>query len=65
MLQHDVDHGSANKAAKKHKHLKTVFEIYSGSPSPDAVDPAKFILVQVNILAAVTSDLNALAKSFV
>ncbi|RWQ31750.1 MAG: DUF262 domain-containing protein [Mesorhizobium sp.] len=62
-LQHDVDHGKSGKAAKKRMELAAVFRSYSGSPSPDAVDPAQFALVQVNILAAVTSDLNNLAKS--
>jgi len=62
-LQHDVDHGKATKAAKKRKQLAAVFQTYSGSASPDAVDPAQFALVQVNILGALNADLANLAKS--
>jgi hypothetical protein len=35
----------------------------AGGGSPDAVAPADFTLVQVNILVALLSDLNHLAKS--
>ena len=63
MLQHDVDHGKAGRVAKKRKQLAPVFRTFSGSPSPDAVAPSEFTLVQVNILGALDSDLNNLAKS--
>jgi len=63
MLQHDVDHGEASKVSKKRKDLAAVFQLYSGSPSPDAVDPSAFCLVQINILTAVKNDLSNLAKS--
>lgn len=52
MLQHDVDHGKAGQVAKKHKDLAKTFNSYSGATSPDAVSPADFTLVQVNILGA-------------
>jgi len=65
MLQHDVDHGKGSKAAAKRKHLAAVFSKYSGAPSPDAIDPAAFPLAQSNILAALESDLQALAKSLI
>ena len=64
MMQHDVDHGKAGKAASKRKKLARVFSKYSGVSSPDAVDPAQFPLVQANILGALETDLHALAKSF-
>lgn len=64
MLQHDVDHGKASKVGKKRKNLAKVFSKYSGFSSPDAVDPAQFPLVQVNILVALKKDLNAVANSF-
>lgn len=63
MLQHDVDHGKVGKAAAKRKQLAAVFSGYSGVPSPDAVDPSQFALVQANILGALSMDLNVLAKS--
>lgn len=63
MLRHDLDHGKPNKAAAKRKRLASIFSKYSGAPSPDGVDPAQFTLVQANILGAVSTDLNALAKS--
>ena len=63
MLQHDVDHGKKSKAASKRKHLATVFRTYSGAASPEAIDPAQFALVQVNILGALSHDLNNLAKT--
>jgi hypothetical protein len=63
MLQHDVDHGKASKTAKKRKQLAAVFRSYSGSPSPDAVAPSQFTLVQANVLGALNSDLSNLLKS--
>jgi hypothetical protein len=63
MLQHDVDHGEAKKVVKKRKHLGNVFKAYSGAGSPDAVAPADFTLVQVNILGAIVRDVNALGRS--
>ena len=63
MLQHDVDHGKAAKSAAKRKHLADVFSNYSGVPSPEAVDPSHFPLVQANILGALSTDLSVLAKS--
>lgn len=63
MLQHDVDHGKGTKAAAKRKHLASIFSKYAGAPSADAVDPAAFPLIQANILAAVQTDLQILAKS--
>lgn len=63
MLQHDVDHGKGGKAAAKRQRLAAVFSKYSGAPSPDAIDPAAFPLVQANILAALEADLRTLARS--
>jgi hypothetical protein len=63
MVQHDLDHGEARKASKKRRRVSATFERYSGYPSPDAIDPTSFALVQVNLLSALKTDLNALAKS--
>lgn len=63
MLRHDVDHGGAGKVAKQRKALAAVFAKYSGVGSPDAVDPAQFPVVQANVLGAIESDLQVLAKS--
>ena len=63
MIQHDVDHGKAGKAAAKRKKLASVFKKYAGVSSPDAIGPEQFTLVQVNILGALETDLHVLAKS--
>lgn len=65
MMRHDVDHGGAARAAKKRKALAAVFAKYSGVNSPDAIDPAQFPLVQANVLGAIESDMNALARSLI
>ena len=62
MLQHDVDRGKPGDVAKKRKGLADTFRSYSGAGSPDAVAPADFTLVQVNILGALLSDLSVLEK---
>lgn len=63
MIQHDVDHGKAAKAASKRKQLAAVFSKYSGVSSSDVVGPAQFPLVQVNILGAIETDMHRLGKS--
>ncbi|HBR58083.1 MAG TPA: hypothetical protein DEA22_11555 [Blastocatellia bacterium] len=65
ILRHDVDHGKGAKAAAKRQYLGAVFQKYSGAPSPDAIAPVAFPLVQANILASLESDLRALAASLV
>jgi len=62
--EHDVDHGKASKAGAKRKKLSSVFSKYSGSPTPDALDPSMFPVVQANILGALVTDLRQLAKTF-
>jgi hypothetical protein len=62
-LQHDVDHGTASKAASKRRALGQIFLRYAGAPSPDAVDPSQFAIAQVNLLDALRTDLRQLAKS--
>lgn len=63
MLQHDVDHGKSGKVSKQRQKLGEVFKRYSGTVSPEAVDPSQFALVQVNVLGALRDDLSAMAKS--
>jgi len=65
MLHHDVDHGKAGAVSSKRKALAAVFARYAGAPSPDAIDPSQFPLVQANILGALETDLHALAKSLI
>ena len=62
--EHDVDHGRASKVAAKRKNLSSVFKKYSGSPTPDAIDPSMFPIVQANILGALLTDLRRLAKAY-
>ena len=61
--EHDVDHGKTSKVVKKKKELAASFEKYSGEKSPSTVDPSKFIVIQVNLLAALEHDLRLLVKS--
>jgi hypothetical protein len=59
-LQHDVDHGAPGKVKAKKKKAGTVFEKYSGVPSPVSLAPERFLVVQSNLLAALRADLMAL-----
>ena len=59
---HDVDHGQTSKVIKKRKELAAAFEKYSGERSPSTVDPSKFTVIQVNLLAALEQDLRILVK---
>lgn len=64
MVQHDVDHGKAGKAAAKRRKLGKVFKKYAGTTtSHTTLDPGLFPLCQSNILAALASDLRNLQSS--
>jgi len=56
-LQHDVDHGVPAKVRAKKKKTGTVFERYSGVPSPVSLAPERFLVVQSNLLSALKADL--------
>jgi hypothetical protein len=58
-LQHDVDHGKANKVTAKRKKIAASFQKYSGVPSPESLDPEKFAIVQANLLSGLLNDLNS------
>lgn len=60
-LQHDVDHGSKGKAAAKRKRIGATFAKYAGAASPEVLEPARFVLVQANLLSALALDLEHLA----
>lgn len=60
-LQHDTDHGSNTKVKAKKKQAGSTFKKYSGEASPDVLDPARFVLVQANLLSALELDLKNLA----
>ena len=61
MVQHDVDHGKASKAAAKRRKLGNVFKKYAGTTtSHNTLDPVLFPLCQSNILAALEGDLRIL-----
>lgn len=62
--EHDVAHGKEAKAAKRRKELAETFRFYAGAPTPDALDPATYPLVQSNILGALEADLRALVKTY-
>jgi hypothetical protein len=59
-LQHDLDHGKPSKSAKRRREVGAVFEKYAGTISPATLDPDRFPVVQVNILAAIERDLRSL-----
>lgn len=56
-LQHDVDHGDKGKVKKKKVKIGLTFSQYAGQPSPEVLDPTRFVLAQVNLLSALEHDL--------
>jgi hypothetical protein len=56
-LRHDLDHGNASKARAKRKKAGQVFAKYSGAPSPAALAPERFVIVQANLLSRLKADL--------
>ena len=56
-LRHDVDHGDAAKVRAKRRKAGKTFTLYAGGGTPDTLEPAKFPLVQSNILGAIEGDL--------
>jgi len=59
-LRHDVDHGDAGKVRSKRRRIGQIFGKYAGGGTPDTMEPAKFPLVQSNILGAIEGDLRGL-----
>ena len=59
-LRHDVDHGDAGKVRSKRLKIGKTFEKYAGGGTPDTIEPAKFPLVQANLLGAIEGDLRGL-----
>jgi hypothetical protein len=59
-LRHDVDHGSRGDVAAKRKKIGATFRKYSGAASPEVLEPARFVVVQANLLSALDSDLQNL-----
>jgi len=59
-LRHDVDHGEEAKVRNKRRKAGTTFRIYAGGGTPDTIEPAKFPLIQSNILGAIEGDLRGL-----
>lgn len=56
-LRHDVDHGKPKKVRSKRQKIGKIFAKYAGAGTPDTIEPAKFPLVQSNILGAIEGDL--------
>lgn len=59
-LQHDIDHGKNSEVRRKRQQIGAAFNKYAGQPSPDTLEPDRFIVVQANILGAVERDLRVL-----
>ena len=62
-LRHDVDHGPSGKVrAKRRGHAET-FAKYSGSGTPQTIEPSHLLLVQANLLTAIEADLKAIVST--
>ena len=59
-LRHDLDHGKAGKVRGKRRKVGATFQKYSGVPTPESLDPEKFVIVQAYLLGAILSDLNSI-----
>jgi hypothetical protein len=59
-LQHDLDHGKASKVRAKRRKVGATFQRYSGVPTPESLDPEKFVIVQANLLGGLINDLNSI-----
>jgi hypothetical protein len=60
-LRHDVDHGKPSKVKSKRKKIGSTFAKYAGIGTPGTFDPARFVLVQANLLTAIEAELKTLA----
>ena len=60
-LRHDVDHGENSKVKGKKRKTGKTFQKYAGAPSPEGLDPGRFVVVQANLLGAIVRDLRQLA----
>lgn len=58
--EHDVDHGKTSSVKTKKLKYGTVFKKYSGITSPAIAAPAQFPLLQLALLRAIRSDMQAL-----
>src|SRR5262249_2329040 len=58
-LRHDVDHSESGKVRAKRRKFGQAFAKYGGGGTPDTMEPAKFPLVQSNLLGAIEGDLRA------
>jgi hypothetical protein len=61
--QHDVDHGKKAEIKKKRLRLGKAFQKYAGKGTPNSIDPFRFALMQLNLLAAVEQDLHTIHKT--
>ncbi|ACG76589.1 hypothetical protein PHZ_c0175 [Phenylobacterium zucineum HLK1] len=59
-LQHDTDHGNAKDVAKKKMKNASVFQKYAGTASPLVAAPARFQVLQLNLLREIRNDLQAM-----
>jgi uncharacterized protein DUF262 len=59
-LRHDVDHGDAGKVRSKRRKIGKAFTKYAGDGTPATIEPAKFALIQSNIMGAIEGDLRRL-----
>ena len=62
--QHDVDHGDSKSVQKKKMKGGETFKKYTGATSPAVAAPTRFPLLQLELLRAVRSDLQAMSKTY-
>jgi len=59
-LRHDVDHGEPAKVRSKRRKIGGTFVKYAGSGTAETLEPARFVLVQGNLMAGLEADLKAI-----
>lgn len=62
-LQHDLDHGSDKKAAKRRKAVAQAFRKYAGAGTPRTLDPSRFVVVQGNLLRDIARDIESIVAA--
>jgi hypothetical protein len=59
-LRHDVDHGKDKKVRAKRRKLASTFSKYAGAASPSTLSPDRYPLLQMNLLSAISTDLQSI-----
>ena len=49
-LRHDMDHGKRGRQKAKRRKVGAAFQKYGGVPTPETLDPERFVIVQADLL---------------